>query len=207
MTVLRVHLRGWTSSFRYPGFAVGVHPTLPMPPLSTIFGLLSAARGVPVTPQDTALGFVFLSNGKATDLEVTYELSGNLEAKSNVTRRDILFEPELFLYLSDLSFADDFRRPHYPLVLGRSTELIQVLETKIVALEKRAESRVGGSLWPFPQDGVSGSLQALPTHFTQDFPRRAVGTKPWLLVERWQDYAPEILCDGEKNWGVWMHGA
>ncbi len=205
MKVLRVHLRGWTASFRYPGFSVAVHPTLPLPPLSTLYGLLSAAKGEAVTPADCALGFVFLSNGEAVDLELTYELSGTLSAGTNVVKRHLLYEPDLWLYLSDLSLADSFRRPQHPLLLGRSTELIQVLDVEEVELQARTGARVGKTLVPFPQFGLSGVLQALPTHFTPDIPRKAVGVRPWMLVTDWQTLVQELPCDVQNDWAVWMH--
>ncbi|MBV9868765.1 MAG: type I-B CRISPR-associated protein Cas5 [Abitibacteriaceae bacterium] len=207
MNVLRVHLKGWTASFRYPGFAVGVHPSLPLPPLSTLYGLLSAARGELVTPRDTGLGFVFHSHGKGTDLETTYELSGTLQAGTNVIRREVLFEPELYLYVTNLSFADAFRQPYYPLVLGRSTELAQIIATEEVTLQKQSNVKLGHSILPFPQMQIYGSVHALPTHFTGDIPRRAVGTRPFLLVEDFQNYTDEVWVDMTQNWGVWIHEA
>lgn len=206
MELLRVHLRGWTASFRYPGFAVAVHPSLPMPPLSTLFGLLSAARGRPVTPADTALGFVFQSSGEAHDLETIYELTGVLEAKANVVRRHILFEPELWLYLSNLDFEPLFRRPYYPLLLGRSTELAQVASVERVQLSEEPDKRLGKTIVPFPQPNLYGALQSLPTHFTDEMPRRALGTQPWMLLEAWQQHPAPLPYDAQHDWAVWMHG-
>ena len=205
MKALRVHLRGWTSSFRIPAFAVGLHPTLPLPPLSTLYGLISAAKGEPVTPDDCALGFVFESDGEAYDLEMTYELSGNLAASTNVITRQILYEPNLWLYLSDLSLRESFRRPQHSLLLGRSTELVQVMAVDEVQLEMQSGARLGKTLVPFPQTRIGGTLQALPTHFTSDFPRQAVGVRPWLLVERFENFPEPLPVDAENNWAVWMH--
>ena len=58
MRVLRVHLMGWTASFRYPIFVTGYQPTLPVPPVSTIYGLISAAKGEYVIPEQTKVGYV-----------------------------------------------------------------------------------------------------------------------------------------------------
>jgi CRISPR-associated protein Cas5t len=208
MKVLRVHLKGWTASFRYPGFAVNVQPTLPLPPLSTLYGLLSAARGDLVTPRDTGIGYIFQSAAQATDLELTYELESGLHGKTNVLNRHFLFEPELWLYLTNLDFAAAFRRPCHTLLLGRSTELAQVLSVEEINLERRADVKVGGSLWPYdPKLRVYGSLQALPHYFTHDIPRRAVGTRPWLLVEREQRCPDEVWYDAQLQRGLWMHEA
>ena len=80
MKILRVHITGWVSSFRNPLFISGFQPTLPLPPLSALYGLLTAAKGDWVTPHDAAIGFVFQSNGKGTDLETVYEFLNTLSA-------------------------------------------------------------------------------------------------------------------------------
>jgi CRISPR-associated protein Cas5t len=218
MRVARIHICGWTASFRYPTFVSGFQPSLPVPPLSTIYGLLSAAKGELVTPNDVAVGYIFQSKGRAIDLETIYELSKTaLQANSNVVKREILFEPELFLYLPDTAFADYFRQPFYPLLLGRSTELVMVTEIKEIELEEKSSVRIGGSIFPFkPELKIAGKLQALPTHFSDETPRRAVGTQPFYLVEtdfsgrslnlRPQIYNQTIHYDAEKDWGVYLYG-
>jgi len=218
MNVARIYIRGWTASFRYPAFISGFQPTLPVPPLSTIYGLLSAAKGELITPSDTKVGFVFQSHGRAVDLEAIYELHDTpLRANTNVVKRELLYEPELFLYVGDTAFIDYFRQPHYPLLLGRSTELAMVVKSQPFELEERSGVRVGGSIFPFTGDiGVTGVLQALPTHFTDEIPRRAVGTRPFCLVEtdfsgkvktkRPQRCERPIYYDVEKDWGVYIHG-
>lgn len=218
MKVARIYIRGWTASFRYPAFISGFQPTLPVPPLSTIYGLLSAAKGVTVSPADAKVGYVFQSHGTAIDLESIYELHDTpLRANTNVVKRQLLCEPELFLYVSDLDFVGYFRRPHYPLLLGRSTELAMVVKSELFELEERSKVRVGGSIFPFSaHNGVTGILQALPTHFTDEIPRRAVGTQPFCLVEtdfsgktknkRPLYYAQSLPYDPEKDWGIYMHG-
>ncbi|MCI0487772.1 MAG: type I-B CRISPR-associated protein Cas5b [Blastocatellia bacterium] len=218
MKVARIYIRGWTASFRYPAFISGFQPTLPVPPLSTIYGLLSAAKGEMVTPSDARVGFVFQSHGKTVDLEAIYELHGTpLHANTNVVKRELLYEPELFLYVDNLDFVDHFRQPHYPLLLGRSTELAVVVKSEPFELEERSNVRIGGSIFPFSaESGVTGVLQSLPTHFTDEIPRRAIGTRPFCLVEtdfsgkmknkRPLLYGRTIHYDAENDWGVYMHG-
>lgn len=205
MKVYRIHLRGWTASFRYPAFISGFQPTLPVPPLSTIYGLLSAAKGSIVTPGETSVGYVFQSKGKAVDLETIYELEENLRAKSNIVKREILYEPDVFLYIPHEVIAYNFRRPFYPLLLGRSTELAMVDEIKAIELEERSKVKLGCTIFPFPTEGIYGPIQALPTHFTDDIPRKARGTKPFYLVDEFLVYNKKIFFDPEKEWGVWIH--
>lgn len=218
MKVARIQIIGWTASFRYPTFVSGFQPSLPVPPLSTIYGLLSAAKGELVTPNETSVGFVFQSKGKAVDLETIYELQDTaLQAKSNVVKREILFEPELYLYLTDLDFADYFRQPVYPLLLGRSTELVMAKKIEIIELNKKENVRFGGTSFPFnPNYKISGKLQALPTHFSDEMPRQALGTQPFCLVEtdfsgkslnlRPQIFQNEIYYDSELDWGIYFYG-
>lgn len=218
MQVARIYIRGWTASFRYPAFISGFQPTLAVPPLSTIYGLLSAAKGELVTPTDTKVGYVFLSQGRAVDLETIYELHDTpLRANTNVVKREFLFNPQLFLYIEDTEFVEHFRDPHYPLLLGRSTELAMVVKSILCELIEKENVKVGGSVFPFDfKSGLSGTIQALPTHFTDETPRRAMGTKSFYVIEtdfsgksinkRPHIFKDSILYDVDYDWGVYFHG-
>ncbi|MGB9774572.1 MAG: type I-B CRISPR-associated protein Cas5b [Bacteroidota bacterium] len=208
MNAWRIHIRGWTASFRYPAFISGFQPSLPVPPLTTIYGLCSAAVGRLVRPSDTAVGYVFMSQGKAVDLETIYELDKPLRATANVVKREILFNPDLMLYLSSGEIGRAFLKPHFPLLLGRSTELAMVQQVKEIDLEERTEAVIGGTLVPFPTKGLYGPIQALPMHFTDEIPRRALGTRPFYMIEDFMPYKEsKVYFDPEKNWGVWMYHA
>lgn len=206
MKVLRVHITGWTASFRNPLFISGFQPTLSVPPLSTLYGLLSAAKGDFVTPVDTNLGYVFRSSSKAVDLETVYEFSGGLKAKSNICKREFLIDPELYLYLPDISFASYFERPYYPLLLGRSTELVTVSDMKVMKLEVSNYVKYGHTLLPFPMEQVYGPIQALPTHFSSDSPRKPLGIRVfYILTETIPYQGKNLLFDPEMEWGVYFH--
>lgn len=204
MNVLRILIEGWVTSFRYPAFISGFQPTLPVPPLSTIYGIISAAKGGLVTPKDLGVGYVFNHNGRAVDLETIYELSG-LKGKSNVIKREFLVEPQLYLYLDDQNYKEFFRKPYYPLLLGRSSDLVNIREIKEIELEKQSKIKLGKTILPLDTDGAFGTIQALPTHFTDTIPRKAVGTKPFILMNQFFDYQDECYYDKEKEWGVWFH--
>ncbi len=204
MKALRIHIEGWVTSFRYPAFISGFQPTLPVPPLSTIYGLISAAKGELVAPNDLSIGYVFKHQGKAVDLETIYELSG-LKGKSNVIKREFLVNPEIYLYLDNLDYMDYFKSPHYPLLLGRSTDLVTVSEIKEISLEKKSNVKLGKTILPFGTNGAFGTIQALPTHFSDTIPRKAIGTKPFVLMDQLFDYSDECHYDEEMGWGVWLH--
>jgi len=205
MKLLRILIEGWTASFRYPTFISGFQPTLPVPPLSTIYGLLSAVKGELVSPDETKVGFVFDYESKATDLETIYEIKGLTGNKSNVAKREFLFNPKLYLYLDNLEFKKFFKKPFYPILLGRSSDLAFISEIKEIDMEKKENVKLGKTILPFGTDGAFGVIQALPTHFSEDLPRKAIGTKPYILMNQFFDYTEECYYDNELNWGIWIH--
>ena len=205
MKYLRILIEGWTASFRYPAFISGFQPTLPVPPLSTIYGLLSAAKGELVTPDETNVGFVFTSDAKAVDLETVYELKGLKGNKSNVAKREFLFNPSLYLYIDNLEFKKYFKNPTYPMLLGRSSDLAIISEIKEIDLEMKNNVKLGKTILPFGTDGAFGIIQALPTHFSDSIPRKAIGTKPYLLMNQFFNYSGDCYFDSELDWGVWIH--
>jgi len=206
MKIYRITLKGWTVSFRYPIFVIGFQPTLPVPPYSTVYGLISAACGRRITPEELPVWYVFKSETKSVDLETIYEISAKyaLQAKSNVVKREFLFNPELYVYLQNKEIAESFRRPHYPLLLGRSTELVfveDIRETELVFVE--GKFTLGGTILPFPPMWpLNGIIQALPTHFSDTFPRKPLGTRPFFLVRDFQRFEGKGWVDEEKGWGV-----
>ncbi|MYA70751.1 type I-B CRISPR-associated protein Cas5 [Candidatus Poribacteria bacterium] len=205
MKVLRVHITGWVSSFRNPLFIAGFQPTLPLPPLSAIYGMLTAAKGEWVTPHDAAIGFVFRSNGKAVDLETVYEFAGKLDAKSNINRREFLVDPELYLYIPEMWLKEAFERPRYPLLLGRSSDLATVKSIEQIELESRSETTYQNTLLPFPDAQLYGQVQALPTHFTAEIPRRPCGTRAYCLITEKITYRGDVWHDPKMDWGVYLH--
>ncbi|MXZ00046.1 type I-B CRISPR-associated protein Cas5 [Candidatus Poribacteria bacterium] len=205
MKVLRVHITGWVSSFRNPLFISGFQPTLPIPPLSAIYGIITAAKGEWVTPHDVSLGFVFHSSGKAVDLETVYEFAGKLDAKSNINRREFLVDPQLYLYTPEMRLKEVFERPYYPLLLGRSSDLATVKSIDEIELENRSETVYRDTLLPFPDAQLYGQVQALPTHFTAEIPRRPCGTRAYCLITEKIKYRGEVLHDPEMDWGVYLH--
>jgi CRISPR-associated protein Cas5t len=209
MKVVRARITAYTASFRYPIFISGFQPSLPVPPLSTIYGFLSAVTGKIVTPEDTSAGYVFSSKGKFVDIETVYELEGFLRGKSNICKREILAEPEMYLYVTNIEYYHYFKKPSYPLLLGRSTDLCMVDDVKIIDLRKTPDKiKVGKCIIPFKVDGVFGTLQSLPSFLTKDIPRQAEDTQIYYIVEDFIEYEGKgFLFDEEMNWGVYMHDA
>lgn len=205
MKFLRILVNGWTASFRFPSFVSGFQPTLPVPPLSTIYGFLSAIKGDFVTPDDMDVGFIFYSESKSVDLETIYEIKGLKGNKSNVIKREFLFNPKLYLYISDLSFKKYLKNPSYQLSLGRSSDLVMIKEVKEVDLEKETNVRLGNTILPMGVKGAFGVIQALPTHFSDSIPRKSLGTQPFILMDKTFLYSEECYYDSELDMGIWIH--
>ena len=73
----RITLSSWTASFRYPNLISGYQPSLVVPPLSTIYGLISAAAGNMCRPVNLAVGYVFKFEHQAIELETIYQFNKN----------------------------------------------------------------------------------------------------------------------------------
>jgi CRISPR-associated protein Cas5t len=191
------------SSFRYPKFQVGYQPSLPVPPPSTILGLLSAAKGEIVMPEEISFGYLFFYQLKGIDIEKVYEL-GKKKIKTNVLRREILYNCDLILYIDDFNFIEFFRKPHYQLLLGRSTDLAQVHEIKEMEIIKKKGVSLGHA--PMPLElGIPGIVQLLPIFISASIPRKIEKMRPFVLATGFHATSYETYYDSEKEWGIWVH--
>lgn len=217
MELLRIHLKSWTASFRYSNILSGYQPTISVPPLTTIYGILSAAKGSIVSQSETAVGYVFQSKGKALDIETIYEIKQNLSANKNVMRREFLYDIDLYLYLTNLDFISYFKSPYYPLLIGRSMDLANVNGLKIVNLNLRKEVKLGGSIFPITIKGMYGPIMPLAKSFTDTIPRKTNEQQIFYIIDT--DFSgkdlskrpfilqQEFLFDDELNWGIFIHEA
>ncbi|MDR6561575.1 MULTISPECIES: type I-B CRISPR-associated protein Cas5b [unclassified Arcicella] len=185
----KINISGWTASFRYPNLLSGFQPTLEVPPLSTVLGLINAAAGKFITYENEKIGYYFEYDSKAVDLETIYQMDGNGKstsnnnAKSNVIRREFLFNPHLIIYTSNDEIAQYFKEPVYPLLLGRMNDLASVDSIVEVDLSINDDvSELKGQIVPVFPYKLSGMIQALPQYFTNTFPRKNLGTKPYSIV-------------------------
>ena len=210
MQAFRVKLSGWTTSFRHPQLVTGTQPTLPLPPPSTIYGLVAAAAGTWVDPAECVLGYVFKAQGEARDLESIYQFSNSSDAKSNVIFRDWLTDWQLWLYFRDKNWASYFEEPFFPLLLGRQQELAYVEHMGGVVQEVELASTrttLQGTVLPFPNWQAAGMVMALPLAISPDLPRQALGVRPWQLIrEAVSVQAPDIWHDPDLNQGLTFVG-
>lgn len=135
--VVKIEMVGAVTSFRYPHFTQGFQPTFEMPPPSTIYGHICSAVGNWLNIQqlaDLEFGYHFTHQGKFVDYKEHLHFSDPIQPFP--FDRELLFNPRLSLYLTDLNLLDAFRNPHFAVVLGRSQDLMTYHRVEIVTLEK-----------------------------------------------------------------------
>jgi len=189
MKAYRIKITAWTSSFRYPNILSGFQPTLPVPPVSTVLGIINACAGAYLSYDEVSLGYYFEYGAKSVDLETIYQVEldnkgvPKNQMKSNVIRREFLYDTRLYVYLFDPQLAAYFRSPVYPLLLGRSSDLATIEAIEEVELEESREAtKIKGQLVPFKDYHLPGLIQALPKYFTNEIPRNNIGTEAYSVI-------------------------
>lgn len=192
MKAYRIKLSSWTASFRYPNLISGFQPTLDVPPLSTVLGLINAAAGKYMEYSQLIIGYYFEYEAKTTDLETIYQIelktnqSGTYPSnvtKSNVINREFLFNCRLYIYVQDEKIKEYFKHPYYSLVLGRSGDLVTVDAIDEIELpENSFPENIKGQVIPFTGNFLPGEIQALPKYFTNTVPRKNIGTEPYSVI-------------------------
>ena len=203
---VRIVLTAYTASFRVPHF-VGHQLTLPVPPLSTIFGLLSAATGKWIMPDEVEwLAYRCTYESKGTDLEAIFTVERAKPGESarfvtrNVIQREFLSMPNLTLYLPP-NWENAFRQPRYALLLGRTQDVAGVMSISLTELRPINSGVVSGILLPFELvalNNVSAWLQKLPVAFTEEPQRKPTRMHLFVIVDA---YRPAELRNG-NGWLV-----
>lgn len=189
MKAYRIKISSWTSSFRYPNIISGFQPTLLVPPISTVLGILNACAGKYLVHNELSLGYYFEYGSKSVDLETIYQVeldSKNIpknQVKSNVIRREFLFDNNLYLYLIDSELVEYIRHPYYSILLGRSSDLASIDFIDEIELQKVGNAnKVKGQIVPFNEGYLPGIIQALPKYFTEGVPRNNIGTEAYSII-------------------------
>jgi len=190
-------------------FVVSYQPTYPVPPVSTIYGLLSAAKGSKVPLDEINVGYSFTSTGRGVDLERIYEYGDESGKKpvhnlgTNIIQREFLYNCILTLYLSDPQFAKYFQNPEFTLLLGRQTDLAYVKSIETIELEKKNNVEICNTMVPFTGE-IPGQVISLPSDFTDTAQRKPLHVRSYAIVTSPQQIA-EGYFDPEKQCGVFIH--
>ena len=217
MELYTIDIKSWTSSFRYPNLISGIQPTLEVPPLSTILGLINAAAGHYIKHKQLTIGYYFEYQGKEIDLETIYMIDSNNgkptnNAKSNVIKREFLFDNFLRLYVADEAIVEYLKSPVYSLVLGRMNDLASVDISgikKINLNESKEGNNIRGQIVPFASNYLPGTIQALPKYFTDTIPRQNIGTESYSILNHNANVSGKIKTYRDKIKGkdvdIYLH--
>src|SRR3954469_1266781 len=130
-----------------PPEALTYHRTLPLPPYTSLVGVVGAARGLSlpdayrfVADSGLRLGVGGWSEGRARDLWKYQKLESISEGKeitSDVLLREYWIDARLVLVVecpdepTAESIADGLRRPRYPMTAGTSDALLKVTDVRV----------------------------------------------------------------------------
>ncbi|MHB8700245.1 MAG: CRISPR-associated protein Cas5 [Nitrososphaerales archaeon] len=167
MKALHAKLAGFSASFRHPLTLTGTQITTPVPPYSTVLGLISSCAGRVITPKDTEIGFEFRAS--TTDKEV--ERTNRFQFKNGILQphregqsimyRQVHFNPVLDLYLTNLNLISAFESPASTPYFGRSQDICWIEFVRQVDLLPIAEGNIGPTLLPKPFP-IKGLILRLP---------------------------------------------
>ena len=217
MELYAIDIRSWTASFRYPNLISGIQPTLEVPPLSTVLGLINAAAGYYINHKKLSIGYYFEYQGKEMDLETIYMMDANKgkannSAKSNVIKREFLFESFLRIYTTEEVIVNYLKHPVYPLVLGRMNDLASVdmagINKKELPEIENADN-IRGQIIPFTNNHLPGVIQALPKYFSDTIPRQNIGTESYSILNHHSKVKSKLKAYrdviGKNEVDIYMH--
>lgn len=222
---LRVELYASVASFRDPLFP-GVTRCLPVPPPSTLRGMLAAATGQ--LTETVALGVVAHARGQGIDTETYHPIAadgtnpaigGRVRAgKGGATVRDRPFLADLRVTLwipapDGERIAAALRRPVWGLRLGRSQDLVHICTLTWTTLAPAERALLGHALAP---SGGHTAPHAIPLRLAEaistDRLHTSYASYLWCaepaghhgVQQAYRDTDPDYQ-DGQQ--AVWLHAA
>lgn len=211
MEVLKILAEGLTTSFRYPHFMQGVQPTYEMPPPATIYGHVCSTLGNWVDPEGVQFAIHFSFQARFEDVEHTHILepsSGNLkgtrlpkvlEGEVNPFNRGLLFRPRLVLYLNRPEWAEGFRNPRYPVVLGRSQDLFTYSQIEVITLQESNRAYLEHTLAPYRLARRTGmGVVVLMPRFLDYYNQRHPTFNRYVILHR-RAYSRDLLRYEEET--------
>ena len=180
MSVVIIEAAAPVGSWRPPE-ALTYHRTLPLPPYTSLVGMLGAALGLGlpdayrfIAERGLRLGVGGWHEGRMRDLWKFQKL-GDKEVKTDVLLRECCTDVRLALVVETAdqatagTVADAFRAPAYPLTAGPNDALLKAVAVRVEDAEPVA-ARVLAHVLVFreisPQYELYESLQDIPFHRT-----------------------------------------
>ena len=166
MKVLRVYAHGTVNSFRNYARTT-IHDTLPLPPKTTLIGLLGAALGYEFNDSrllelyNIKVGVIGTSKSDVYDLMRVFKVKG-ADSDWSLLQRQLNWENEYRLYYEaedrNEEFAEALRCPVFAPTLGLADELVNIKEVKVIEVEevkKGNKATFTNTLLPFHLDPLT----------------------------------------------------
>jgi len=176
MKGLHVRFEGLTASYPYPFLRSGTALTMPLPPYSSIFGMLSACAGCDIRPNGKLqVGFEFISSSRETiDLEKTDRLKTDTKGRlrrnpeQGIVKRQFHVHPKLDLYVTDVNLKAILDLPATPPRFGRSQDLAWIVSIAEITLERVEHGQVRSTLVPYSGVPLGQVLPPLVDYYIND---------------------------------------
>lgn len=192
-SVLEVQLKGWTATPRMPFVLSGKALCLPVPTYSSLLGLIGCCLGRLVEGKEVQIGFRYVFQSTATDLETRQRLEFDgrkikTHSKgSDAYVREFHVLPELTLWLDRIDWKDHFKNPIGTPSLGRSQDLLKIEYVRNVKVKTVDEAELSGCMLPFkPELKIGGQLVQLAEAYQENNEvgsgRKAVRTSIFMAV-------------------------
>jgi CRISPR-associated Cas5-like protein len=216
VTAVRAELVAPVASFRDPMFP-GVTRCLPVPPLSTLRGMLAAATGNPAEP--VTLGVSSHAEGGGIDTETYHPVNADgsnpaiagrvraIKGGTTIRHRPFLVFVHVTLWLpapDGPRMAAALFRPVWGLHLGRSQDAVYLRSLREVVLHPAQEAVVGHALAPVGGHADPSALtirlsrSAGPDRLAADF-----GDFLWCAEPAGRQRVAGAYSDGDQ--AVWLH--
>ncbi|WP_308126045.1 CRISPR-associated helicase Cas3' [Nonomuraea ceibae] len=212
---VRVDLYAPVASFRDPMFP-GVSRCLPVPPPSTVRGMLAAATGRASEP--ITLGLAASADGRGVDAETYHPIAadgsnpavaGRVAAgKGGMTIRDrpFLIGVRLTIWIpapDGKRIEQALRRPVWGLRLGRSQDLVHVVSVREVTLHPAERATVGHALAPIGgHEAPLASTLQLAESISADRGRTEYRSYQWCSEPAGEHAVVGAYRDGDQ--AVWL---
>jgi CRISPR-associated Cas5-like protein len=218
LRAVRAELLAPVASFRDPMFP-GVTRCLPVPPLSTLRGMLAAATGRDAEP--VTLGVSAWAEGGGVDAETYHPIAADgsnpaVSGRTAAVKGEMTIRDRPFLAWLRVSvwvpgpdadgIAAALRRPVWGLRLGRSQDLVYLRAVDRAVLAPAAEAVVGHALAPLDGHADPRAITVrLPGVVSQDRLTGSYGDYLWCAEPAGQQVVTGAYRDGEQ--AVWLHAA
>lgn len=174
LEALHVQMEGFSAFFKHPLTITGTQISLPCPPYSTLLGILSAVAGVPISHNETRIGFELHCSSRDLEIEKTDRLAFNKgtlfphREGQGILSRYVYFHPELDLYVTDLKLERAFRFPASTPSFGRSQDIAWIKSVEKVDLQPTSSGKLGPTLIPEIKTNIPSLLVRCPEWFEND---------------------------------------